>query len=254
MRPSSALSALASLFLLCVACGEVDNAPVGELSQPQLSGGPGVSIYNFVIAGERVGTVLVTDGVSGDGYVDQYEYWRWDPTVTDALRDGDVDGFVIKVALRDDKWTVDTAPTFEAGTQGWTAFTIPRSFELQSEPRWAYTHGAQERYLFEMTAPAWGDAQGDIRYLLEMDFQPGSDIPSMTWLVDADDIKTYYASEDSDEDADEDADEGGSGGWTLPPEASEDATRWEVRLTHDAPVDAAGIAWAYELTTLYPPQ
>lgn len=246
MRRPSASFYLPLIALLCAACAETEPAPMGRQVLPQLSGGPGVSIYDFVIEGQRAGSVLVTDGVAGDGYADQYEYWRWDPDVTDAMRDGEVDGFVIKVALRSDKWTADTVDIFEIGTEGWTSFTIPRLFQLQSEPRWAYSHSGQQRYLFEMTAPAWGDAEGDIRYLLEMDFQPNSDIPAMTWLVDADDLKTYYASEAGDQDAED--------YWELPPEAQEEATRWEVRLTHDAPIDSTNFAWAYELTTLYPPQ
>ncbi len=256
MQSSFLFLFLSTFALLLIGCGDAEQPQTGQMTRPQLSGGPGVSVYDFVINQQRVGTVLVTDGVSGDGYANQYEYWLWDPAVTADLRAGNINGFVIKIPYSNETWSADAVTAFEAGTSGWTAFSIPREFELQSEPRWAYTSASSERFLFEMEAPAWGNAGGTIRYYLEMDFQPGSDIPSMEWLVHADDIKTYYASEDSDDDADEDSDEGSDegGSWWLPPEAAAEATRWEVRLTEYETLDAKGLAWAYELKTLYPPQ
>lgn len=237
-----------ALGLFCVAgCtpAEPDEAPTNTRRQAQLSGGPGVSVFDFVVNSERIGTVLVTDGAFGDGYADQYEFWLWDPEATEDIRDGDITDFTIKAAWVDDKWSPTAASIFESGTNGWTAFAIPREFELQTEPRWAWTHEPSERYTYELIAPAWGEGQGDIHYYLELDFRPNSDIPSMEWLVDANDMKQYYISEDSDEDADE---------WTLPPEAQDDAVRWEVRLTDDTELSQVDFAWAYELTTVYPPQ
>lgn len=257
--PKLSLISWACSLLCLAACAPADPIePIGTQRAAQLSGGPGVSVYDFEVDGARVGAVLVTDGAFGGGYADQYEFWLWDPAATADIRDGDITDFTIKVSWRSDDWDAAAASTFESGTNGWTAFAIPRLFDLQSEPRWAWSYEPYERYAFEMVAPAWGAAQGDIRYYLEMDFQPGSDIPSMEWLVDADDIKTYYSSEDSDEDADEDSDEGndegGGSNWTLPPEAAADATRWEVRLTEDTTLTRVSLAWAYELTTTYPPQ
>lgn len=260
--PSCLVFSLAAFAVFaCAEPPERSPTPVAEQVRPQLSGGPGVSVYDFVVEGSRVGSVLVTDGAWGGAYANQYEFWLWDPAATDAIRDGEYDSFSIKVVVRSEQWDPIVADAFETGTAGWTAFSIPREFELQEQPRIAYSNDSQERYVYRMVAPAWGGMQGDIRYYLELDFHPGSDVPSMEWLVDADDLKTYYASEegdeddDSDEDGDEGSDEGGGwGGWTAPEQALADATRWEVRLEASTSLEQVSWAWAYELTTLYPPQ
>lgn len=239
---------------LAAACAPIEEAPgddpIAERADEQLSGGVGFSIFQFKANGAAVGRVLVTDGEYGGSYQNQVEYWKWDPVAGAALRAGNVQSLVIDVVVQSDTWSQSDVTTyFESGTANWLSWSIPRAFELQSSPGYVWTNNNAERYVYTLEASAWGNMAGTIRYYLEVDFHPGTDIPSLEWYVDADDIKTYYYSEDSDEDDDEefDWDE-----WSLPPEAYEDAQRWEVRLEQDATVQKVSWGYGYELRTLYP--
>lgn len=240
-----------------VACGPIEDPTTPELGEQQaeqVSGGVGWSVFHFKVDGVRVGSVLVTDGAYGGSYANQVEYWLWDPINGDDLRDGDVQNLVIDVAVNEAEWSDSlVASEFEAGTTNWIAWAIPRDFELQSDAEYIWSNTSSERFVYAIEAPAWGNEVGTIRYYLELDFHPSSYIPSMEWYVDADDIKTYYYSEDSDEDDDEG--EGEEGHWdefNLPPEAYDDAQRWEVRLTQDASAQKISWAYGYQLETQYP--
>jgi len=241
------IASIALGLLALPACGDIEAEAPAVASQgfDQLSGGPGVSIYDFIVRGDRVGSVMVTDGASGAGYGDQYEYWLWDDRTVDKLRDGDIRDLAIHVAHQEPTWTDEAAEIFEDETSGWIAYAVPRHFELQIEPREAKEDKKKERFVYQLDAPAWGGMEGNISYYVEIDFEEHEDIPTMEWLVDADDLKTYYHSEMNDEDALEDD-------WTPPESASDNINRWEVRLTQDAKLEKVKDAWAYELTTLYP--
>lgn len=238
---------------LAAACAPIEDPyepdPIGERQDDQLSGGVGFSIFHFKVGGVGVGRVLVTDGEYGGSYQNQVEYWKWDPIAGASLRAGTVNNITIDVIVQSDTWSSSDVTThFESGTSGWLSWSIPRAFELQSSPGYVWTTNSAERYVYTLDADAWGQETGTVRYYLEVDFHPGSDIPSLEWYVDADDIKTYYYSEDSDEDDDEDFD---WEEWELPPEAYEDATRWEVRLEQDAVISKVSWGYGYELRTLY---
>lgn len=248
------------LACAALACGPVEDGESPEFdtrTAAQVSGGVGWSVYQFKANGAHIGRVLVTDGAFGDGYGNQTEYWLWEPQKAAQLRAGQVNTLEIDIVVQEEAWKGDLAAQhFESGTTGWTAFAIPRSFDLDGMPRLVYSSNYLERQLYAVEASAWGGMTGSIRYYLRFDFTPGSDIPSMEWYVDVDDIKTYYYSEDGDDDDDE-GEEGGGDNWDyfdLPLEVFDDAQRWEVRLEQDATAHRVSYGYGYELTTLYPAQ
>lgn len=239
-RMTTALSLIAAVGLLtgCESGSQtVASTPqIQSMRLNQLSAGGGIAGYDFYMLIEgvstRVGTLLVTNGAFEEGpdpeYVDEMEFWRWEPGALADIESGGVDE--ISVDVFDTSETFDPAivANFEDNT-GWTAWTVNREFTLDKRAEVVWNNPGAGRVLYELEAAAWGGESGTITYYHMMDFSGGFGFPEMTWYIASDDYNRWVHSEIGDED---------------------DGSIWEVRLTSSTVFEQTSVGAGYELATV----
>lgn len=214
----------------------------GSVSQPstpeiqsrqlaQLSAGGGAAGYDLYVGTTRVGVLLVTNGAydNGNGYYDQMEYWRWDPSSLIDLEAGDLDDISVDFVGTSETWSSSLAANFENGTSSWTAWEVNREFDLQSNYSVVWNQPSNNQILYTMEADAWGGMSGSITYYLKMDFNYSNDYPEMFWYISYYDYQLWLNSESYDEDQN---------------------GIYEVRLTDDSVMEQTTVGLGYELKTV----
>lgn len=201
----------------------------------QLSAGGGIAGYDFYIdiggLATRVGTLIVTNGAYdvAQGYYDQMEYWRWDPTVLADIETGAISDIDVDFVGTSSSYSATLVGNFESGTGTWTAWDVNRLFNLSSIPSWQTNNPGQGRVLYTMEADAWGGEVGSITYYLKMDFTQSLGYPEMYWYVSWIDFTLWADSEAGDGDSD---------------------SIYEVRLTDDSDMTQTSVGVGYELKTV----
>ncbi|MCA9537449.1 MAG: hypothetical protein KC620_01095 [Myxococcales bacterium] len=171
--------------------GQSEGISTGELAQPQLSGGLSGAIYDFMVDGRRVGTVLITASSPVAGYAALTEHWRFSPETLAEIGAGRVPSMQVETAWL---WYELTdklvAERFEAGSDGFVAWTEPRAFALESQTRRIKSEPARRRAAYRFFAPAPERVDVSASYFLVVEADAAR--PRMRWVLATESLHTYF--------------------------------------------------------------